>query len=482
MNSDELKKRKQEQQQEPSIEAFDNQPPKRTSSAQAPENSESDIIDPWGDDEAEDEIVAVVAEDIEEPSSTEEWDQAPPDDAGVAELASNNDASRDRPLIRLDPIPTGESEELIVTTSRGSDSTAASRVPLDLKIVEEPNPNVEAVPPFPTLDAVATLTQTIADLERQERELRQRIAHLQENQNKILSEQLAKTQASVDRMVQEGLIELEQRKQALQISVEQLERRRERIRAEMRTTFAGVSQELAIRVQGFKDYLVGSLQDLVSAAEQLDLAPSQDAPPPEIEESRSPDRTDRADRTLTPKFAEQGFQEQARQIRNILDQYRTMPDYYGPPWQLRRTFEPIHAERVSYWFFSQGGRGAIKTMGSRLQNILVASAVISVLRTLYSDRLRPLIIANTPERLGEWRRGLQDCLGISRGDFNPERGIVLFEEAAVLVQRADRLIAQKQLPLIIVDETEDQISLSMLQFPLWLAFAPDPQQMSTYQY
>ncbi|HEY9598290.1 MAG TPA: DUF3086 domain-containing protein, partial [Cyanophyceae cyanobacterium] len=157
-------------------------------------------------------------------------------------------------------------------------------------------------------------------------------------------------------------------------------------------------------------------------------------------------------------------------------------DYYGPPWQLRRTFEPIHAERVSYWFFSQGGRGAIKTMGSRLQNILVASAVISVMRTLYSDRLRPLIIANTPERLGEWRRGLQDCLGISRGDFNPERGIVLFEEAAVLVQRADRLIAQKQLPLIIVDETEDQISLSMLQFPLWLAFAPDPQQMSTYQY
>jgi len=33
------------------------------------------------------------------------------------------------------------------------------------------------------------------------------------------------------------------------------------------------------------------------------------------------------------------------------------------------------------------------------------------------------------------------------------------------------------LPLIAIDETEDLISLSMLQFPLWLAFAPDPQSL-----
>jgi hypothetical protein len=282
----------------------------------------------------------------------------------------------------------------------------------------------------------------------------------------------------MERLVQEGLSELEQRKQALSISIEQLERRRERIRAEMRTTFAGVSQDLAVRVQGFKDYLVGSLQDLASAAEQLDLIPQSESLEPAVTE----DSWSEQQAPPTPKFAEQGFQEQTRQIRKILDQYRTLPDYYGPSWQLRRTFEPIHAERVSNWFFTQGGRGALKTMGSRLQNILVASATISVLRTLYGDRLRTLIIANTPERLGEWRRGLQDCLGISRSDFGPERGIVLFEEAPALVQKADRLLSQKQLPLIIIDETEDQISLSLLQFPLWLAFASDPQQMSTYDY
>src|SRR5919202_1612933 len=324
---------------------------------------------------------------------------------------------------------------------------------------------------------VANLAQTVADLKRQEQELRQKIAALQETQVQLLSDQLAKTQAAVERMVQEGVEELEQRKQALQISIEQMERRRERIRTEMRTTFAGVSQDLAIRVQGFKDYLVGSLQDLASAAEQLDLSPPAEPAKPVREESRQPEKA-----PPTPKFAEQGFQEQVKQIRNILDQYRSLPDYYGPPWQLRRTFEPIHAERVSNWFFTQGGRGAIRSMGSRLQNILIASAIISVMHTLSSDRLRNLIIGNTPERLGEWRRGLQDCLGISRADFGPERGIVLFEEPAPLVQKAARLLDQKLLPLIIVDETEDQISLSMLQYPLWLAFAPDPQQMSTYDY
>jgi hypothetical protein len=141
---------------------------------------------------------------------------------------------------------------------------------------------------------------------------------------------------------------------------------------------------------------------------------------------------------------------------------------------LRRTFEPIHGERVANWFFSQGGRGALKSLSSRLQNALVSSAIISILYALYGDRLRVLMLANTPERLGEWRRGFQDCLGVSRGDFGTGRGIMLFESPEPLAQRADRLVAENLLPLIIVDESEGQISLSLLQFPLWLAFAPDP--------
>ena len=99
---------------------------------------------------------------------------------------------------------------------------------------------------------------------------------------------------------------------------------------------------------------------------------------------------------------------------------------------------------------------------------------------MYGDRLRALILANTPERLGEWRRGLQDCLGISRSDFGPNRGVILFENPDALVQKADRLVEDDKLPLIIIDEAEDNISLSLLQYQLWLAFAPEPQSDSSY--
>ncbi|MEB3337156.1 MAG: DUF3086 domain-containing protein [Leptolyngbyaceae bacterium] len=326
------------------------------------------------------------------------------------------------------------------------------------------------LPTEPSNGQVEQLVQQVADLERRKRVLQQEITALQERQTKMLQTQIAETQATLGRLIQEGLAELEQRRQALQITVEQLERRQERIRTEMRSSFAGASQDLAIRVQGFKDYLVGSLQDLVTSAEQLPLLP-QTKPQPE-----QPVVADTQSKSVpAPKFAEQAFQDQAKQIRTLLDRYRTSPDYYGPPWQLRRTFEPIHAERVSNWFFTQGGRGALRSMGSRLQNILVASAVISVLDSIHGDDLRTLILANTPERLGEWRRGLQDCLGITRGDFGPEQGIVLFEAPDPLIQKADRLIKQKELPLIIIDDSEEQISLALLQFPLWLAFASDPQ-------
>ena len=321
------------------------------------------------------------------------------------------------------------------------------------------------------------LATEIADLKRQKQTLEAEIRALRESKNQLLSQQAAEARQTLTNMVKEGMRELETQKQALQISIEQLERRRERIREEMRTSFAGVSQELAIRVQGFKDYLVGSLQDLATAAEQLELPVYEEWERPTPEQPSQPQ-----EETTIPQFGTGIFQDKNQQISAILDQYRLRPDYYGPPWQLRRTFEPIHAERVSNWFFSQGGRGSIRTMGSRLQNILVSSSIISVLTNLYGDRCRTIVLANTPERLGEWRRGLQDCLGISRSDFGPERGIVLFEDPLAVVQKADRLLEQNRLPLIVIDETEDAINVSLLQFPLWLAFAPDPQQMSSYMY
>lgn len=321
------------------------------------------------------------------------------------------------------------------------------------------------------------LTQEISQLHTEKQTLKTEIQALEIQKKQLLENQTVDVQEKLKQIIDISLEDLQRQKQDLQISVEKLERRREKIREEMRTTFAGVSQDLAIRVQGFKDYLVGSLQDLVAATEQIELPSNENWEIPVTQTKIKAEIN-----APVPQFSEQNFAQEKRKIKESLEQYRTRPDYYGAPWQLRRTFEPIHAERVQNWFFSQGGRGAIKSMGSRLQNILIASAVMSVLHQLYGNRLRTLVLANTPERLGEWRRGLQDCLGISRSDFGPERGVVLFEQPEALIQKADRLREEKLLPLVIIDETEDNISLSLLQFPLWLAFAPESQPTSNYFY
>ncbi|MCS6942892.1 MAG: DUF3086 domain-containing protein [Geminocystis sp.] len=276
---------------------------------------------------------------------------------------------------------------------------------------------------------------------------------------------------AIGKIVENGLAELENKRRNLEIAIEKLERRKEKIEQEIKRNFLGISQELAIRLQGFKDYLIGSLQELVAAAEEINLSPP--SPTPVEVKPTSPTATVTP---ATPQFVEKAFREETRQIRRLLDQYRTKPDYYGPPWQLRRTFEPLQAERVATWFFSLGGRGAVPSLSTRLQNILVASAIISILYHLYGDRVRVLLLADTPEKLGEWRRGLQDCLGISRSDFGPNRGVALFETTDALLQRGDRLVAENYLPLVIMDLSDDKVSLSLLKYPLWLAFAPDTRQ------
>jgi hypothetical protein len=389
----------------------------------------------------------------------------------------NSDESQnlDRQKPLADPWMTSDESGLsnqVGTSSPGEESSLVDN-PQDRPKIDLPPSSGSTTGSLWTSDtSVAPQPATVSSQEK---------ASLQLSKANSLSDQAILAE-SMEKLVTDALSQLEQRKQTLQLEVEKLERRRDRIQKEMRSSFAGVSQDLAIRVQGFKEYLVGSLQDLASSAEQLDLIPEADRHPapnsPMVGLTTEPSGS-----SSTPQFAEQRFQDQTRQIRQLLDQYRTMPDYYGAPWQLRRTFEPIHAKRVANWFFDQGGRGALRTMGSRLQNILIASAIVSVLRTLYKQRIRCLVLANTPERLGEWRRGLQDCLGLDRRDFSPDRGVILFEDPFLVAQKADRLVQEGKLPLIIVDDSEDKISLSLLQYPLWLAFSPEPEtQGYTEQY
>jgi Protein of unknown function (DUF3086) len=299
----------------------------------------------------------------------------------------------------------------------------------------------------------------------------------------VLSE-LEIAQRAYEQMTQMALVDLEQRRQNLKISIEQLERKRDRIQAEITQSFAGSSQEIAVRIQGFKDYLVGSLQDLVVIAEEIEFPdPPEPSAPIIVPVSMVGSKAPVTPSIPAPQFKEPTYKSNARRIQELLGQYQTNPDYYAQPWQMRRTLEQIHVDRTKDWFFHQGGRGALKSGSGRMQNVIIASTAISVLRSLYGDYLRVLILANTPERLGEWRRGLLDCLGLERSDFGPNGGVMLFEEPEPLALKAEKIEADRDMPFIILDDSDGLVSLALLKYPIWLAFAPEfPQYNTDYRY
>jgi Protein of unknown function (DUF3086) len=321
----------------------------------------------------------------------------------------------------------------------------------------------------------------INQLKQEESELRGELERLKNIKSKTLQDQLDDLQAGIIRLAQADVARLEYQKQELQAAIAVLEKRKERLDKEMTSTYAGTSQDIAIRVQGFKDYLVGSLQDLVASAEKLDLVATSAQP---VAETVAPTEKQSTKEAEPLRLSEQTFAEYKQRVDQLLERYRTLPDYYGPAWKLRRTFEQVHADRVSKWFFEQSGRGAIRTMGTRLQNILVTSAAISVLKAVYGEKLRVLVLATSPERLGEWRRGFQDCLGLTREHFGSDKGIALFEDPEPLATKGDRMVKEGLSPLVVIDESEELIAVDLLRFPLLIAFggAPDvkPAAPSAY--
>jgi Protein of unknown function (DUF3086) len=372
----------------------------------------------------------------------------------------------------LDQSHQGETPEAIATVENESDH----------EIVEAVGEPITELEPQPQ-DSLNTSEKLpiINQLKQEESELRGELDHLKNIKSKILQDQLDDLQAGIIRLAQADVARLEYQKQELQSAIAVLEKRKERLDKEMTSTYAGTSQDIAIRVQGFKDYLVGSLQDLVASAEKLNLVAPSSQP---LAETVVPTDKQPAKEPEPLRLSEQTFAEYKQRVDQLLERYRTLPDYYGPAWKLRRTFEQVHADRVSKWFFEQSGRGAIRTMGTRLQNILVTSAAISVLKVVYGEKLRVLVLATSPERLGEWRRGFQDCLGLTREHFGSDKGIALFEDPEPLATKGDRMVKEGLSPLVVIDESEELISVDLLRFPLLIAFggAPDvkPAAPSAY--
>ena len=277
-----------------------------------------------------------------------------------------------------------------------------------------------------------------------------------------------------------ALKDLQSRRDELSAEITLLTNRKQQLDAELKTSFAGQSDAIARRVKGFQEYLGGALQDLVQSVESLDLVMQPMVVQPSPLDQQASDQQgaegQNASDTAPAIAVSDTFRPDEALIRNALQRFLQQPDVYADPWSLRRSIDARDTALLEDWFFNQGGRGAQPSRGSRPRNILVSAALIAIIGELYGAQFQCLVLAGAPERLGEWRRGLQDALGLGREDFGPSSGIVLFERSEALVERADRLEERGEVPLILIDTAEREVAIPVLQFPLWLAFAAGPNE------
>ncbi len=274
-----------------------------------------------------------------------------------------------------------------------------------------------------------------------------------------------------------ALNDLQVQKSELENDIKNLAHKKSQIDKELKSSFTGQSDAIARKVKGFQEYLTGALQDLTQSAEQLELVvqPVIVQPSPLDENSKEKSSNIKEQEPL-PAISDT-FKPDEKLIRSCFNKFLDQPDYYAEPWKLRRSLDSKDIDLLNDWFFSMGGRGAQPSRGNRSKNILVTAALIAILGELYGEQFQTLVLASQPERLGEWRRGLQDALGLSREDFGPNSGIVLFERPDSLIERADRLEATGDLPMIIIDAAEISVEIPILQFPIWLAFSASPEEL-----
>ena len=279
-----------------------------------------------------------------------------------------------------------------------------------------------------------------------------------------------------DALISLALKDLYAQRDALKAEIIEMTSRKQQLEDDLKKSFAGQSDALARRVKGFQEYLGGALQDLVQSVESLDLVvqPMVVQPSPLDAQATNIPNTPESENTDPPPALADTFKPDEGLIRGALERFLKQPDVYADPWNLRRSVDARDIALIEDWFFNQGGRGAQASRGSRTRNILVGAALIAIIGELYGDQFQCLVLAGGPERLGEWRRGLQDALGLGREDFGPSSGIVLFERPEALVERADRLEERGEVPLILIDSAERSVDIPVLQFPLWLAFAAGP--------
>ena len=288
-------------------------------------------------------------------------------------------------------------------------------------------------------------------------------------QNKKITPKNDKSTKSFDEISNEIFRDLVSKKDYLVKEIKELETKKNEIEKDIESNFKGQSDNIAKRVKGFQEYLTGALQNLSQNVEKLELVtqPIIVKPSP-LDEKKQNISTNNV--VNVPALSET-FKPDKEIIKSCFSSFTEQPDFYAEPWKLRRSLDSSDIEIMDDWFFNMGGRGSLESRGSRQKNALLSAGLISILGELYGDQFQTLILASQPERLGEWRRILQDSLGLTRDDFGPNSGIVLFERPEGVIERADRLEVDEELPFIIIDAAETSVEIPILQFPLWVAFA-----------
>ena len=288
-------------------------------------------------------------------------------------------------------------------------------------------------------------------------------------QNKKISPKNDKSTKSFDEISNEIFRDLFSKKDSLVKEIKELETKKNEIEKDIETNFKGQSDNIAKRVKGFQEYLTGALQNLSQNVEKLELVSQPIIVKPSPLDEKKQDNI--SNNVVNVPALSETFKPDEEIIKSCFSSFIEQPDFYAEPWKLRRSLDSSDIEIMDDWFFNMGGRGSLESRGSRQKNALLSAGLISILGELYGDQFQTLILASQPERLGEWRRILQDSLGLTRDDFGPNSGIVLFERPEGVIERADRLEANEELPFIIIDAAESSVEIPILQFPLWVAFA-----------
>ncbi len=288
-------------------------------------------------------------------------------------------------------------------------------------------------------------------------------------QNKKISPKNDKSTKSLDEISNELFRDLVFKKDSLVKEIKELETKKDELEKDIDSNFKGQSDNIAKRVKGFQEYLTGALQNLSQNVEKLELVSQPIIVKPSPLDDKKQNNS--ANNVVNIPALSETFKPDEKIIKSCFSSFIEQPDFYAESWKLRRSLDSSDIEIMDDWFFNMGGRGSLESRGSRQKNALISAGLISILGELYGDQFQTLILASQPERLGEWRRILQDSLGLTRDDFGPNSGIVLFERPEGVIERADRLEANEELPFIIIDAAETSVEIPILQFPLWVAFA-----------